>query len=233
MYERRWHRMTTAKRVPQRKEQLNDVVKTRLYEKEMNSILPALEALDDVVEVIEAVSSITRSYVRQQHMPSLCTRFLIFDQYLAFNDPERFCEYERLFPREFEDLYESIAPELGYGPSFVALAQEVCCGRKTVSDITDEMAGYHQGRQVEKVFGILVRRFEIFKKPMEEQPERAAIIITSILTVHNLLGRGRAEMQRFPPVRLDFDSLQRMDEGTGSDLAKLAGTKLTAYYDQL
>ncbi|KAL6731641.1 hypothetical protein Aduo_002485 [Ancylostoma duodenale] len=58
-------------------------------------------------------------------MPSLCTRFLIFDQYLAFNDPERFCEYERLFPREFEDLYESIAPELGYGPSFVALAAVV------------------------------------------------------------------------------------------------------------
>ncbi|RCN52632.1 hypothetical protein ANCCAN_01331 [Ancylostoma caninum] len=90
-------------------------------------------------------------------MPFVCTRFRIFDQYLASNDPERFCEYTRLIPWEFEDLYESIAPELhymgthaapisgrhrhvGFGSSSVALAQEVCCGRKTVSDIVEEVA---------------------------------------------------------------------------------------------
>ncbi|EYC20673.1 hypothetical protein Y032_0021g359 [Ancylostoma ceylanicum] len=29
---------------------------------------------------------------------------------------------------------------VGFGSSFVALAKEVCCGRKTVSDIVDEVA---------------------------------------------------------------------------------------------
>ncbi|KHJ95080.1 hypothetical protein OESDEN_04981 [Oesophagostomum dentatum] len=125
-------------------------------------VLQELQNLADSLEEEEEGRRRPRPYVRPQHAPFLPTRFRVFDEYLVSHDPVAFCEYTRLTPAEFEDLYVSLASKLQHVPShaapitgrhrlfiymryvsfggtFKSLSQELCCGKKTVSDIVDEV----------------------------------------------------------------------------------------------
>ncbi|CAJ0595715.1 unnamed protein product [Cylicocyclus nassatus] len=127
----------------------------------LQDVLSALETMQEMMEY-EENSSRTRSYVREEHVPFLDSRFRNLDSYIASQNPKNFAHFTRLFPSEFQELYERLGPYLqhepfhaapisgqrrlfvylrfvGHGYAYGALAEELNIGRKTVSDIVSEV----------------------------------------------------------------------------------------------
>ncbi|EYB86419.1 hypothetical protein Y032_0279g1197 [Ancylostoma ceylanicum] len=147
---------------------------------ELEGVLEALEALEEVVEE-EASTSATRAYVRQEHVAFLETRFRVFDEYLVTRRPEGFLDFIRLLPDEFEDLYERIGGRLVHanthaspisgkhrlmiflrfvaeGGTFSSFALDYGCGKQTVSEVVKEVTEAIIGGLYADAFPPLTRR---------------------------------------------------------------------------
>ncbi|KAH9645070.1 hypothetical protein HF086_005615 [Spodoptera exigua] len=52
---------------------------------------------------------------------------------------------------------------------------------------------------VENTFGILVTKFRVFKKPIQLQPEKAAIVTMTCILLHNFLRRSSTSLYVYTP----------------------------------
>ncbi|CAJ0589406.1 unnamed protein product [Cylicocyclus nassatus] len=79
---------------------------------EWRDVLIALVVLDDAITNAVQRPYYRSEYVRREHAPFLETRFRLYDEYLAAQRPAAFMQFARVFPNEFEDLYQCIAAKL-------------------------------------------------------------------------------------------------------------------------
>ncbi|CAJ0610290.1 unnamed protein product [Cylicocyclus nassatus] len=130
----------------------------------LQDMLSTMEAMQELMDIEE--SQPRRSYVREEHVPFLESRFRNFDSYITTHNPENFAHFTRLFPSEFQDLFERLGPHLqhepfhaapisgqrrlfvylsaecplirfvGHGYAYGALAEELNIGKQTVSVTT-------------------------------------------------------------------------------------------------
>lgn len=52
---------------------------------------------------------------------------------------------------------------------------------------------------VENMFGIMVTKFRIFKKPIQLQPEKASVVTMTCISLHNYLRRSRSSSNIYTP----------------------------------
>ncbi|CAJ0600619.1 unnamed protein product [Cylicocyclus nassatus] len=130
--------------------------------REITTILDCIDSMVDVLQYLHESRRRRRTYVRPEHVPFLETRFRDFDEYLSSQTPESFLEYTRLYPGEFEVLFDHLGGRLhhasthvapigarqrlciflryvGNGFNFTNLSEEFSCGKATVSAIVSEV----------------------------------------------------------------------------------------------
>ncbi|ETN77527.1 hypothetical protein NECAME_03191 [Necator americanus] len=130
--------------------------------REVVAMLDCIDSMVDVLEYLHESGRKRRTYVRPEHVPFLETRFRDFDEYLSSQTPESFLQYTRLYPEEFEQLFEHLGGRLhhasthaapigarqrlciylrfvGNGFNFTNLSEEFSCGKATVSAIVSEV----------------------------------------------------------------------------------------------
>ncbi|EYC36033.1 hypothetical protein Y032_0942g3144 [Ancylostoma ceylanicum] len=130
--------------------------------REVAAMLDCIDSMVDVLEYLNESRRKRRTYVRPEHVPFLETRFRDFDEYLSSQTPESFLQYTRLYPDEFEKLFEHLGGRLhhasthaapigarqrlciymrfvGNGFNFTNLSEEFSCGKATVSAIVSEV----------------------------------------------------------------------------------------------
>ncbi|KAL6724223.1 hypothetical protein Aduo_019129 [Ancylostoma duodenale] len=85
---------------------------------DLEDILWALETLQEMGESVENERT-SRLYV-EEHVHFRDSRFRNFDSYLGIQNPENFAHFTRVFPCEFQDLFERLGPYLQHEPTHAA-----------------------------------------------------------------------------------------------------------------
>ncbi|VDP58229.1 unnamed protein product [Heligmosomoides polygyrus] len=61
-----------------------------------------------------------KTYISEDHVSYLETRFRLFDEYLCSHNPTSFFKFIRLYPDEFETLHNRLRPRLDHAITHLA-----------------------------------------------------------------------------------------------------------------